>query len=62
MIAINLVLMITAIIAVVSSLSWAIINDRRSPRAAGGRLPPAASPLRNDLIMPRALRTPLSAN
>ena len=56
MIALNLILMTTVLIAIVSTLSWAIVSDRRSKRAAGGELSPALAPLHRNLVMPRELR------
>ena len=57
MIALNIVLMTAVTVGIVSLLSWAIVADRRSRRAAGGELSPAAAPLHRDLTMPRELRT-----
>lgn len=56
MIALNLILMTTVIVGIVSLLSWAIVSDRRSKRAAGGAVPPANAPLQRNLMMPRSLR------
>lgn len=56
MISLNIVLMTLVVIAIVSLLAWAIVSDRKSARAAGGELPPVASPLHKNLIMPRDLR------
>jgi hypothetical protein len=56
MIALNIVLMTTVVIAIVSLLAWAIVSDRRSHRAAGGEIPPEAAPLSRNLEMPRDLR------
>ena len=41
MIALNIILMTAVVVGIVSLLTWAIVSDRRSKRAAGGR--PAAS-------------------
>lgn len=60
MIILNILLMTLVAVAVVSLLAWAIVSDRRSPRAAGGETPPAAAPLRRNLTMPRGLRRPVS--
>lgn len=56
MIALNLILMTIVFVAIVSVLSWAIVSDRRSKRAAGGELSPAVAPLHRNLVMPRDLR------
>lgn len=56
MIALNIVLMTAVVVELVSLLSWAIVSDRRSHRAAGGELPPEAAPLSRNLEMPRGLR------
>jgi hypothetical protein len=56
MIALNLILMTTVAVGIVSLLSWAIVSDRRSKRAAGGELAPAVAPLHRNLVMPRELR------
>jgi hypothetical protein len=57
MIALNIVLMTTVVVGIVSLLAWAIVSDRRSRRAAGGELPPEVAPLTHNLVMPRELRT-----
>ena len=57
MIALNITLMTIVTAGIVSMLSWAIISDRRSKRAAGGELSPAAAPLHHNLVMPHDLRT-----
>jgi hypothetical protein len=56
MIALNIILMTVVTIGIVSLLSWAIVSDRRSKRAAGGELSPAAAPLHHNLLMPHELR------
>ena len=56
MIALNLILMTVVFVGIVSGLSWAIVSDRRSQRAAGGELSPAVAPLHRNLVMPRDLR------
>ncbi len=56
MIALNLILMTTVAVGIVSVLSWAIVSDRRSKRTAGGELSPAVAPLHRNLVMPRELR------
>jgi hypothetical protein len=56
MIALNLILMTTVLVGIVSLLSWAMVSDRRSKRAAGGALSPAVAPLHRNLVMPRELR------
>jgi hypothetical protein len=56
MIALNIILMTTVTLGIVSLLSWAIISDRRSKRTAGGKLTPATAPLRHNLVMPHELR------
>jgi hypothetical protein len=56
MIALNLILMTTVAVGIVSVLSWAIVSDRRSKRAAGGELSPDIAPLHRNLVMPRELR------
>jgi hypothetical protein len=56
MIALNLILMTIVLVGIVSLLSWAIVSDRRSKRAAGGELSPAVAPLHRNLVMPRELR------
>ncbi len=56
MIALNLILMTTIFVGIVSLLGWAIVSDRRSKRAAGGELSPALAPLYSNLVMPRELR------
>jgi hypothetical protein len=62
MIALNLILMTTVVVGIVSLLSWAIVSDRRSRRAAGGELSPATAPLHRNLVMPRDLRVHRSAH
>lgn len=57
MIALNLILMTTVLVGIVSVLSWAIVSDRRSKRAAGAELSSAVAPLHRNLVMPRELRT-----
>jgi hypothetical protein len=56
MIVLNLILMTTVVVGLASLLSWAIVSDRRSRRAAGGELSPAAAPLHRNLVMPHELR------
>jgi hypothetical protein len=56
MIAFNLILMTTVVVGIVSLLSWAIVSDSRSKRAAGGELLSAVAPLHRNLMMPRELR------
>lgn len=56
MIAVNLILMTVVAVGIVSMLAWAIVSDRRSKRAAGGELAPAAAPLHHNLVMPHELR------
>ncbi len=57
MIAVNIVLMSLVAVALVSLLSWAIVSDRRSHRAAGGNAPPSTAPLHRNLVMPDELRS-----
>ena len=57
MIALNILLMITVVVGIVSLLGWAIVSDRRSTRAAGGVIPPEVASLTQNLEMPRELRT-----
>lgn len=57
MIAVNLILMTTVAVGIVTLLTWAIVSDRRSKRAAGGAVSPAVAPLHRNLVMPRELRT-----
>lgn len=61
MIALNIVLMTAVVIGIVSLLAWAIVSDRRSQRAAGGKVPVESAPLRHNLEMPRELQTRHSA-
>lgn len=56
MIAVNILLMTTVALGIVSLLAWAIVSDRRSTRAAGGELAPDAAPLHHNLVMPHELR------
>lgn len=56
MIALNIALMLAAVIGIVSLLAGAIVSDRRSHRSAGGEVAPAQAPLHRDLTMPRELR------
>ena len=56
MIALNIILMTAVVVGIVSLLTWAIVSDRRSKRAAGGELAPAAAPLHHNLVMPHELR------
>jgi hypothetical protein len=58
MIALNIVLMTTVIVGIVSLLAWAIVSDRRSKRAAGAMIPRGVAPLTQNLEMPRELRVP----
>lgn len=57
MIALNIVLMTAVVVGIVSLLTWAIVSDRHSKRAAGGELPVAVAPLAQNLEMPRELHT-----
>jgi hypothetical protein len=53
MIALNLILMITVVVGIVSLLSWTIVSDRRTKRAAGVEFPRSQSarpPARGDLV------------
>jgi hypothetical protein len=56
MIALNIVLMTAVLVGIVSLLTWAIVSDRHSKRAAGGELPVAVAPLAQNLEMPDELR------
>ena len=56
MIALNIILMTIVTVGIVSLLSWAIVSDRRSKRAAGGEILPTAAPLTHNLVMPHELR------
>lgn len=56
MIAVNIILMTAVATGIFSLLSWAIVSDRRSSRAAAGELAPAAAQLHHDLVMPHELR------
>ena len=58
MIALNIVLMTAVVVGIVSLLSWAIVSDRRSKRAAGGVIAPEVAPLTQNLEMPHELRAP----
>jgi hypothetical protein len=57
MIALNIVLMTAVVVGIVSLLAWAVVTDRKTFRAAGGEVPPAAAPLSRNLEMPRELRS-----
>src|SRR5579863_844044 len=56
MIALNIVLMTAVVVGIVSLLAWAVVTDRKTFRAAGGKLPPTAAPLTRNLEMPGELR------
>jgi len=56
MIALNIILMTTVAVGIVSLLAWAIVSDRSSRRTAGGALSPAVAPLHHNLVMPHELR------
>jgi hypothetical protein len=56
MIALNIILMTAVVVGIVSLLTWAIVSDRRSHRAAGGELAPAVAPLHHNLVLPHELR------
>jgi hypothetical protein len=57
MIVLNIVLMTAVVVGIVSLLTWAIVSDRRSQRAAGGEVPPEVAPLHRNLELPHELRT-----
>lgn len=52
MVALNVVLMVVAVLAIAAVLARAIVHDRRSKRAAA----PSDAPLHQNLTMPRELR------
>jgi hypothetical protein len=58
MIALNIVLMTLLVVALGCALAWAIVSDRHSKRATGGRVHPSDAPLHRDLVLPREMRKP----
>ena len=53
MVALDYVLMAIVVVILVAALSWAIVSDRRSKRAAAS----SDASLQDNLMMPRQLRT-----